>query len=164
MSLFGHLFQRALSFPHVSVSICFPYPGIPSSIGNKVSQIFHKFFCYMNGSLRIRKIMPSCPAEHSRQGYSGSHYSNKVCDINRADVKSLLTLYQILWEYMLLGNSHESNHIPSQSHHQPVFLILSEHHLHLSQIFVSSFPPEKTVFIIQCKALPSFFFSKLNQY
>lgn len=142
MSLFGHLFQRALSFPHVSVSICFPYPGIPSSIGNELSQIFH-IFCYMSGSLRIRKIMPSCPAEHSRQGYSGSHYSNKVYDFNRADAESLLTLYKILWEYMLQGNSHESNHIPSHSHHEPVFLIPSEHCLHLSQIFVSSFPPEK---------------------
>lgn len=37
---------------------------------------------------------PSCPAEHSRQGYSGSYYSNKVCGINRADVKKSMHIAQ----------------------------------------------------------------------
>lgn len=53
---------------------------------------------------------------------------NKVCDINRADVKSLFTLYRILWKHMLLGKRDKSNHIAFHSHHQFLLFIPSEHH------------------------------------
>lgn len=91
---------------------------------------YHRCFTYFSDiqvglledekwKIMSRKLL--CPAEHSRQGYSGSCYSNKVCDINRADVKSLFTLYKILWKYTLLGKRHESNYIPFHSHHQFLF-------------------------------------------
>lgn len=131
-------------------------------MGSEASWMFHTFFWYTSGSLRMRKILPrrpSCPAEHSRQGYSGSHYSNKVCDINRADVKSLLTLYTILWEYMSLGHSHASTHIPSHGHHQLLVFIPAEHYWHLSQTFVSSFLPAKPCSLSSVSHyLVSFFF------
>lgn len=109
----GASFRRHFLFPMFQLSICFPFPGIPA---------FHKYFWYMSGSLRMRKITlrrPSCPAEHSRQGYSGSHYSNKVCDINKADVKSLLTLYKILWESVTGPQPWKQSYPLSQSSSTP---------------------------------------------
>lgn len=44
---------------------------------------------------KIVSRRPSCPTEHVRQDYSGSCYSNRVCDINSADVKYFLKKLKI---------------------------------------------------------------------